>query len=207
MRLRRSWSSPSSGTMLGDVVFNIFLSFIIFTALLAILAAIPKKEQQEEKTKQVKRLVDLPLRATLVFTITWPLGSEDIDLWAIGPDEKAVGYPAGKTRSQTLGYLRDDTGHQDKSNMNYELITAPGFVPGHYVMNVHFFDNHEGENRVTVDCQVLLQKKNNNMVEIYRGKVTLEYVRQEKTVIQFDLENDWSVTNISHDHYSIKYVY
>ncbi len=202
MKLRKNNFSSPLGLAQADVIFNIFICFVLFTALLVVISKIKKEEKkdQEKITAKTRSLIDMQLIATLTFTIKWPNGPQDIDLWVISPDNIAVGY--SNTRSKNLGYLRDDTG-QDESDINYEITTAQGFVAGSYAMNIHFYANHGVESHIPVECQVLLQKKDKSLYEIYRGTVILEFTRQEKTVVQFHLNPDRTVADLNHDYRSI----
>lgn len=168
------------------------ITFIKIITVMAIIMIDPL----ELKEKKAEEKILLSVEASLSISITWPAGPEDIDLWATGPDGRPVGY--NQTRSETLGYLRDDTGINqsvnDSRKNNYELITAHGFTPGHYVVNVHYFAVHNGSLNVPVKVKILLKKKNEDATEIiYNDTVRLVHEKQEKTVLQFDLGLDGTV--------------
>ncbi len=186
MRLRSADMTSPFLRIFTDLLFNIL---IIVVLVLALIAQLVKKIKVDENKSPEQMVMMLPVDAELVFAIKWPSGSQDIDLWARGPDKISVGY--SNTRSGVLGYLRDDVGPDfaDKtfeSAKNYEIITAPSFVPGHYVVNVHFYNGRGDSSEVSVDCQILIHK-NNEVEEVYRGKVNLTFVKEERTIIQFDL--------------------
>lgn len=210
MRLRSADNLSPFLRVFTDLLFNILIILVLVLALIAQLVKKINKDQKEDKTSE-QMVMMMPIDSVLLFAIRWPPGNQDIDLWAIGPDGIPVGYD--NTRSGILGYFRDDVGidyadRSQESTKNYEVITAPSFVPGHYVVNVHFFTNYGHASPVTVECQILI-KSGSGVEEIYRGKVILAFVREEKTIIQFDLvlsfRGEYMVdkSSISHEFRSI----
>lgn len=188
MRLREHDNLSPFLRVFTDLLFNILIILVLVLALIAQLVKKINEDQREEKTPE-QMVMMMPIDSVLLFSIRWPPGIQDIDLWAIGPDDVPVSY--NNTRSGVLGYFRDDVGidyadRSQESTKNYELISAPSFVPGHYVVNVYFFANHGKASPVTVECQILI-KSGSGVAEVYRGKVTLAFTREEKTIIQFDL--------------------
>lgn len=188
MKLRNKENDFPIHISLIDTLFCTLTFIKIITAVAIIMIEpIDSKEQKKEEK------IFLEVEASLSISITWPNGPEDIDLWAIGPDGRPVGYQ--NTRSESLGYLRDDTGYDNSAvstakQNNYELITAQVFVPGHYVVNVHYYGRRGGKPSVDVKVKVLFSKKDEGTEVIYEGTVKLIHERQEKTAIQFDLTLD-----------------
>ena len=179
-----------------DILFCT-ITFIKIITVMAILKIEPVEVKEEKKEEKIL----LSLDGQLSIEAWWPKDRpEDIDLWVIGPDKQPVGYST--TRSNTLGYLRDDTG-AESPDKNYELITAPGFYPGHYVVNLHYFATYSTNQRIMVKVRVLFKKKEEATEVVYEGSVELLHVKQEKTVIQFDLELGGAVTNKSNEQKSI----
>lgn len=201
MKLRSKENDFPIHISLIDTLFCTLTFIKIITAVAIIMIEpINSKAQKEEK-------IFLDVEANLSISITWPNGPEDIDLWVIGPDGRPVGFQ--NTRSESLGYLRDDTGYDnsavsDEKNRNYELITAQSFVPGHYVVNVHYYNRKGGQPSVEVKVKVLFSKKDQRTEVVYEGMVKLIHERQEKTAVQFDLTLDGTVVGKNSEQKSIR---
>lgn len=190
MKLRNKENDFPIHISLIDILFCT-ITFIKIITVVAILRIDPLEVKEEKKEEKIF----LAVEANLSISITWPNGPEDVDLWATGPDGRPVGYQ--NTRSESLGYLRDDTGFDNAVSLekqnNYELITAQGFIPGHYIVNLHYYSTRGGRSSVEVRVKVLFNKKNEGTEVIYDGKVKLLHEKHEKTVIQFDLTLDGTV--------------
>lgn len=196
MKLRNKENDFPIHISLIDTLFCT-LTFIKIITAVAIIMIEPIESKEQKKDEKIL----LSLDGQLSIEAWWPKERpEDIDLWVIGPDKQPVGYSA--TRSGTLGYLRDDTG-VESPDKNYELITAPGFYPGHYIVNLYYFATYSSNQRITVKVRVLFKKKEEATEVVYEGNVELLHVKQEKTVIQFDLELGGAVTNKSNEQKSI----
>lgn len=180
MKLRNKENDFPIHISLIDTLFCT-LTFIKIITAMAIIMIEPidsKEQKKEEKTL-------LSIDGQLSFEVWWPKERpDDIDLWVVGPDGKPCGY--SNTRTKSLGYLRDDTG-LESPDKNYEIITAPSFAAGHYLVNLHLFYRHGGVGDVLVRTRVLFNKTNAGTEVIYDDKVRLLHEKQEKTVIQFDL--------------------
>lgn len=196
MKLRNKENDFPIHISLIDILFCT-ITFIKIITVMAILKIDPVEHKEEKKEEKILLSID----GQLSIEAWWPKDRlEDIDLWAIGPDDHPVGY--SNTRSESLGYLRDDTGLESPEK-NYELITAPGFVPGHYSVNIHFFAARGGSGRVPVKVRVLFKKKTEGTEIIYEGSTDLIHEKQEKTIVQFDLTLGGTVTNKSNEQKSI----
>ena len=72
--------------------------------------------------------------------VDWPVEDiVDVDLWVMGPKEtQPVGY--SHKSGVNLNLLRDDLGHiSDISGKNFEHMVGHGFIPGEYIVNIHWF--------------------------------------------------------------------
>ena len=176
----------------------LFCTIIFILIVMVTLSKLVNTKESKEVKKEEK--VMLTVEAALSVSITWPKGPEDIDLWVTGPDGRPVGYQ--NTRSESLGYLRDDTGSSQNdigADHNYELVTAHKFKPGHYVVNLHYFSSHGGKTKIDIKVKILLKKKDEGTEVIYNDTVRLHHEKYETTVVQFDLLADGSVVGKTTD--------
>ncbi len=125
--------------------------------------------------------------------VSWPQVNADVDVWAMGPDEKApVGFTHLKGIQWTLN--RDDLGFVNDGPANFENITARKTSPGEYIINLFCF-RCEGFLPLIVTVEVW--KDNplslNNPVVLFKGNVTLTKNKQEKTVISFRIDGNDNV--------------
>jgi hypothetical protein len=115
----------------------------------------------------------------LVATAVWPAGAIDVDLWVTGPDNVAVGY-SNKT-GKVWALLRDDLGTaNDPTPLNVEFASTRGLPDGEYAVNVRCY-GCAGNVPLTVNVEVRLVEGG----LVWRGPVSLERDKDEKTAIRF----------------------
>ncbi|WP_159585948.1 hypothetical protein [Chelativorans xinjiangense] len=165
------------------VIFTDFL----FLALLAMLLLINPPTEADTATPP----------GNMSVTIVWPEGSDDVDLWLIGPGQaKPVGY---SNRGGSLwNLLRDDLGtSSDPMPLNMEHAYSRGLPAGEYIINLHGF--RLPNSPVTVAVEVRKGEFGRRQALLFQETVVLR-AAQEKTVVRFKLDGDGDVIPGSVDH-------
>ncbi len=164
----------TAGTVFRDMLFLMVLGLVVLIFLVSFLIGPPAKHGQ---TAQV---------AEIVIEAIWPTGTKyDVDLWTMGPDGIPVGWGV-HTTTGSLNLERDDRGkREDAAELNYETISVRTREPGEYTVNVHMFHNFGDPLPVPVFVKVTGK---HDLGEIYSGQVMLERLRQELTVVRFQLD-------------------
>ena len=164
----------TAGTVFRDMLFLMVLGLVVLIFLISFLIGPPAKHGQ---TAQV---------AEIVIEAIWPTGTNyDVDLWTMGPDGIPVGWGV-HTTTGSLNLERDDRGtREDAAQLNYEMISVRSLEPGEYTVNLHMF-HHFGD-PLPVPVFVTVTGKH-DLGEIYSGQVMLERLRQELTVVSFELD-------------------
>ncbi len=163
-----------------------FMFAFVILALMALPFVQPIQKKEEAKKEEVKSAGDM------LVEIHWPDKIDiDIDLWVKSPDdERPVGYSnrAGKT----FNLLRDDLGKaNDSTDRNFEIAYARGLPSGEYVVNVHYFMNHELGSKtpeVPVDMIISTKSTDGSMKQIVIRKAVLRVVGEELTVVRFTMD-------------------
>ena len=78
--------------------------------------------------------------------------------------------------------------------LNQEVVTIRGFVPGEYVVNLHYY---KAENERPVNANVSVAKVNPKLEVVYFGSVELEHQGQEATAVRFNVSKDGEVTKVN----------
>ena len=143
-------------------------------------------------------------KAEYLITVTWPDNNpDDIDAWVEDPTGALVWF---RSRDAGLVHLdRDDRGMLNdtlnvngrilQNPLNQEVVTIRGIVPGEFVVNVHYFASETGK---PVKVTVRVDKVNPSLEVAYYDTVTLEEKGEEKTALRFRLNEDGSISGISH---------
>ena len=180
-----------AGTVFRDMLFLMVLSLVVVIFLLTFLI------NPIEKTDEV------PMRTEIMVEATWPSGTKyDVDLWAMGPDKRPVGWGVFSA-GPVLNLERDDRGMiNDTSSLNYELITIRKREPGEYIINLHLYNEFKEPLPVPVNVKVTGK---GDIGEIFSGEVELVRRKQELTVVRFTLDVDGSLIrdSINNLQYSI----
>jgi len=134
---------PKKSGGIGPFQFVDPLFILMMFLMLVIMSLIILPKKKEEAKSKVELIV-----GNLLITVMWPENEpHDIDLWVEDPNGDSVGY--SRQTSNILSYLRDDLGNDYFSNLNYEFVSSQGIAAGRYVVNLHFYDAHEGKKQST----------------------------------------------------------
>ena len=119
-----------------DLLFNILLGFVfLFTVAFLLINPVAKR-------------ADIEQPANYMITLTWPDENvSDVDLWVKDPTDNTVFF---MHREQGLLSLdRDDlgaandivvvNGKEIEVQLNREVVTIRGIVPGRYLVGAHFY--------------------------------------------------------------------
>jgi hypothetical protein len=162
-----------------------FMIAFMILALMSLPFVQPVQKKEEAKTEEAKSFGDMTV------LITWPDKLDiDIDLWALCvSDEQPVGYSnrAGKT----CNLQRDDLGKpNDSTDLNFEMVSTRGLPSGEYIVNIHYFMNHElGVPEVPVTVVVSTKAQGvGGMKEIITRKAVLRNLGEELTVVRFTID-------------------
>ena len=126
-----------------DLLFNILVGF----AFLFIIAFILIKPEAKKH--------DFERRAEFVVVLEWDHDqSDDIDLYVQDPTGNRVSFRHPIVNfmhldKDDLGYVNDIVMNVDgtitKVNINREVVTIRGIIPGEYIINVHYYSTRQTE--------------------------------------------------------------
>lgn len=162
--------------------------------LIAVLFISPKKSEETLKRN-----------AEYVVKINWQNGSDhDVDLWAYDmADDRMVGFMNKQIRHLYLE--RDDLGNDYSPNpelrdLNEEYIVFRGLPEngGRFIFNVHFYSKKNDTRMPEVTWQ--FYKINPTFSLLRQGKVLLNNMNEEKTILAFDIDRDKYITYIDGEH-------
>ena len=181
----------TSGTLFRDII--IFCFGVVAAVVVMILPHINKPESQDEESRR---------RGNIRVEIIWPAHRDvDVDLWCQAPGDVPVGY--SNKGGQVFNLLRDDLGHNDLTNINYEVAFTRGLPAGEYIINLHYYRGDTGTHPgagLEIEVEVLITIKKEDSVDskespqkILKTKVKLLYVKEEITAARFILDKDMNV--------------
>jgi len=188
-----------------DMLFNILVGFA-FLFIIAFLLIKPeaKKENFERK-------------AEFVVVLEWDHDQpDDIDLYVQDPTGTKVHFRLPITNfmyldKDDLGYANDIVKNIDgtitKVNINREVVTIRGIIPGEYIINAHYYSSRNwtgrGTFRNTADIvsktgkptkKHLTVKIELHKVNPYKiwwlGEKTFTHKGQEETFVRFTIDQD-----------------
>ena len=126
-----------------DLLFNILVGFA-FLFIIAFLLIKPEAKKH-----------DFERRAEFVVVMEWDDDQpDDIDLYVQDPTGNKVSF---RTPIMNFMYLdKDDLGYANdvvknvdgtitKVNINREVVTIRGIIPGEYIINVHYYSTRQAE--------------------------------------------------------------
>lgn len=178
------FENEDSATIFRDVTLLIAAGFIVLAILVLPWVNPPKKEEQE----------DVKNPGNIVVEVIWPSDNGvDVDTWIQDPAGEKVGY---SNKSGTIfNLLRDDLGGSgDVTNLNYEHAFSRGIVPGKHIVNIHLFSQSSGRLPVTVRIVVSIKVSPGSvMQQFFAADITLTDIREEQTVVSFDITEDKTV--------------
>jgi hypothetical protein len=130
-----------------DLLFNILVGF----AFLFIIAFILIKPEAKKH--------DFERRAEFVVVLEWDHDqSDDIDLYVQDPTGGRVSFRNPIVNfmhldKDDLGYVNDIVMNVDgtitKVNINREVVTIRGIIPGEYIINVHYYSTRRSESTLS----------------------------------------------------------
>jgi len=126
-----------------DLLFNILVGFA-FLFIIAFLLI---------KPEAIK--VDFERKAEFVVVMEWDHDQpDDIDLYVEDPTNSTVHFRLPITNfmyldKDDLGFANDVVKNVDgtitKVNINREVVTIRGIIPGEYIINVHYYSTRQAE--------------------------------------------------------------
>lgn len=156
-------------------------------------------------------------KADFVITVTWPQESgDDVDAYLEDPVGHLVFF---RRREDGLMHLdRDDLGKRNdiiqtelgpiEYELNQEIITIRGIIPGEYTMAVHMYhkmtaeqyQKYKGDHpdpAKPTEVTIKVEKMNPKVKLIALKKVKLENNGDEITVLRFTLDKKGEVTDMN----------
>ena len=204
-----------------DLLFNILVGF----AFLFIIAFILIKPEAKKH--------DFERRAEFVVVLEWDHDqSDDIDLYVQDPTGGRVSFRNPIVNfmhldKDDLGYVNDIVMNVDgtitKVNINREVVTIRGIIPGEYIINVHYYSTRRSESTlssmqserrgdseiISVDRHGVGKGRNPNKKSILTVKIELHKVNpyeilwigeksydrrgQEETFVRFTIDSKGKV--------------
>ena len=191
-----------------DMLFNILVGFA-FLFIIAFLLIKPEAKKE-----------DFERRAEFVVVLEWDHDQpDDIDLYVQDPTKTKVHFRLPVTNfmyldKDDLGYANDIVKNVDgtitKVNINREVVTIRGIIPGEYIINAHYYSARKwtGQTLATNmnDAGVAelgtgkpTGKKLTVKIELYKvdpykiwwiGEKTFTHRAQEETFVRFIIDPD-----------------
>ena len=188
-----------------DMLFNILVGFA-FLFIIAFLLIKPeaKKENFERK-------------AEFVVVLEWDHDQpDDIDLYVQDPTGTKVHFRLPITNfmyldKDDLGYANDIVKNIDgtitKVNINREVVTIRGIIPGEYIINAHYYSSRNWTGRGTFKNTADIVSKTGKptkkhltvKIELHKvdpykiwwiGEKTFTHKGQEETFVRFTIDQD-----------------
>ena len=97
-------------------------------------------------------------------TLTWDTGGTDVDLWVTDPFGTKCYYAHAYNSESGLGLDVDDTDGYGPENISSD--TPP---PGAYLVQVHYYSDHDSENAIGTSCNIVIREHEGTEDEIVRG--------------------------------------
>ena len=174
-----------------DLLFNFLLATLILLVI-AVLNIVEEKNQADIKTE-----------AEFVLTLEWNKNQDnDIDVWVEDPNGDMLWY-----RSQDTGIIhldRDDRGKLDDHyengkaiQINQEIVTFRGILPGEWCINEHFFRMGENkEDHEPVHIKTTFIKINPRAKIIFQKEITLTERWEQVTVARFTMSEKGEILSL-----------
>jgi len=131
-------------------------------------------------------------------TLTWDTNGTDVDLWVTDPNGERCYYGNSVTDSG-LELDFDDTNGYGPEN-----ITTTSIIPGDYLVQVHYYSDHDSDNAIGTNAGVVIRINEgtpDETVNNYYGYLNDSGDLWTVTTLSFDGET-WRVTEL--DQRSIK---
>ena len=179
-----------------DILFNILVGFA-FLFIVAFLLIKPEAKRE-----------DFDRKAEFVIVMEWDnQRPDDIDLYVEDPSGKIVHF-----RNRVVNFMhldKDDLGKRNDAIMvngieqyvdiNREVITVRGILPGEYIVNAHYYSDYQSEliKRLgPLDIKIMVHKVNPYSI-VWEGSKTFNKRGQEETFVRFTIEKDGTVKGSS----------
>lgn len=190
MNFRRFQEDDDSQWGMLDVLYIMLIGFIVmfFIAI--------------QHMNPVRKMINDDPKAEYQITMTWqPDHTSDVDLWVQDPTGAKVSF-----RDTTVNLMhldRDDlgsssdvmvvpeTGQVIVVELNREVVSLRGIVPGWWTVNVHLY-GHTDKRPAQVHVEVT---RINPYVVVDIFDTTLDFSGQEQTVLRFKLDSKGNTVN------------
>jgi hypothetical protein len=182
-----------------DLLFNILVGFA-FLFIIAFLLIKPEAKKE-----------DFERKAEFVVVMEWNHDApDDIDLYVQDPTQSKVHFRLPITNfmyldKDDLGYANDIVknvnGEITKVNINREVVTIRGIIPGEYIINAHYYSARQWtqDGRLNTGAKPPTGKKLTVKIELHRvnpykiwwiGEKTFINRGQEETFVRFTIGPD-----------------
>tara|TARA_B100001013_G_scaffold31124_1_gene16920 strand:- start:37 stop:819 length:783 start_codon:yes stop_codon:yes gene_type:complete len=180
-----------------DMLFNILVGFA-FLFIVAFLLIKPEAKKE-----------DFERKAEFVVVMEWNHDApDDIDLYVQDPTQTKVHFRLPITNfmyldKDDLGYANDIVKSVDgtitKVNINREVVTIRGIIPGEYIINAHYYSQRQWEHDGRLNTNIKQQKDKKLTVKIelhkvqpykiwWMGEKTFTHRGQEETFVRFTID-------------------
>jgi hypothetical protein len=181
-----------------DMLFNILVGFA-FLFIVAFLLIKPEAKKE-----------DFERKAEFVVVMEWDHDApDDIDLYVQDPTQTKVHFRLPITNfmyldKDDLGYANDIVknvnGTVTKVNINREVVTIRGIIPGEYIINAHYYSQRQWEVDGRLNTSARPEGKNLTVkIELHKvspykiwwiGEKTFTHRGQEETFVRFTIGPD-----------------
>jgi len=181
-----------------DLLFNILVGFA-FLFIIAFLLIKPEAKKE-----------DFERKAEFVVVMEWNHDApDDIDLYVQDPTQSKVHFRLPITNfmyldKDDLGYANDIVknvnGEITKVNINREVVTIRGIIPGEYIINAHYYSQRQWEADGRLNTSAKSEGKSLTVkIELHRvspykiwwmGEKTFTHRGQEETFVRFTIGPD-----------------
>ena len=181
-----------------DMLFNILVGFA-FLFIVAFLLIKPEAKKE-----------DFERKAEFVVIMEWDHDQpDDIDLYVQDPMQTKAHFrlPIANFMyldKDDLGFANDVVksvnGEVTKVNINREVVTIRGIIPGEYIINAHYYSQRKWENDGRLNTNAKPEGKNLTVkIELHKvnpykiwwmGEKTFTHRGQEETFVRFTLDPD-----------------
>ena len=185
-----------------DLLFNILIGFA-FLFIIAFLLIKPEAKKE-----------DFQRKAEFVIVMEWDHDQpDDIDLYVQDPTQSKVHFRLPIINfmyldKDDLGYANDIVKNADgtitKVNINREVVTIRGIIPGEYIINAHYYSSREWQRKWGAGDTDINSKKVESKREPLTVKIELHKVNpytilwvgekkfhskgQEETFVRFTID-------------------
>ncbi len=177
-----------------DIYMNIAMSALLLFVL-AFISITVKLNKNEEGIQP---------KADFLITLDWnPKDNVDIDLWVRDPNGKLVSF---MNKSITGMFLdRDDTGIQHDTiqnrdgsktviEINQEVMTVRGFIPGKYTIAAHYYSG-----KIPQNLSISILKLQPFQYVYKKSDIPIQSQGQEVTLLTMEISKDGKIVSTNSD--------